>query len=333
MKTPTPWMGRLAAGALALACAAHAAAQSAPEAAYPTKPVRIIVPLGAGGAPDVVARLLSQNLTEKNGQSFVVENRPGANTIIGTDTCAKAPPDGSTLCVVSGSSLSINPHLYRKLPYDAAKDFEAVTPLVVPDMVFLVSPAVPAHSMKELIAHAQKNPGKLAYGSFGNGSDTHLTMEWLKRATKTDLLHVPFNGFGPMMQAFLTGDIQVLYVSVGNPGIVAQVKAGKMRALAVLAPSRSAQLPEVPTLTETGVGDPGTFTWFGLMAPAGTPRGIVNKLNAQISAAMQTPAMREQNQTMAMRTRAQTPEEFAAFLKSDREVWHGLVRQTGIQLD
>ncbi|MGQ3107514.1 MAG: Bug family tripartite tricarboxylate transporter substrate binding protein, partial [Niveispirillum sp.] len=164
-------------------------------------------------------------------------------------------------------------------------------------------------------------------------SDTHLTMEWLKRATKTDLLHVPFNGFGPMMQAFLTGDIQVLYVSVGNPGIVAQAKAGKMRALAVLAPTRSAQLPEVPTLTEAGVGDPGTFTWFGLMAPAGTPRGIVNKLNAQITAAMQTPAMREQNQTMAMRTRAQTPEEFAAFLKKDREVWGELVRQTGIQLD
>lgn len=333
MKTKTPWGIRLAAGALALACGASAWAQAAPEASYPSKPVRIMVPLGAGGAPDVVARLLSQNLTEKNGQSFVVENRPGANTIIGTDTCAKAPPDGSTLCVVSGSSLSINPHLYRKLPYDAAKDFEAVTPLVVPDMVFLVSPAVPAHSMKELIAHAQKNPGKLAYGSFGNGSDTHLTMEWLKRATKTDLLHVPFNGFGPMMQAFLTGDIQVLYVSVGNPGIVAQVKAGKMRALAVLAPTRSTQLPDVPTLTEAGVGDPGTFTWFGLMAPAGTPRGIVQKLNAQISAAMQTPAMREQNLTMAMRTRAQTPEEFAAFLKSDREVWHGLVRQTGIQLD
>ncbi|MGQ3194108.1 MAG: Bug family tripartite tricarboxylate transporter substrate binding protein [Hydrogenophaga sp.] len=333
MKTTTSWMGlgRLAVGALALACAAPAWAQ--PEAAYPTKPVRLIVPLGAGGAPDVVTRLLSQILTEKNGPSFVVENRPGANTIIGTDTCAKAPPDGSTLCVVSGSSLSINPHLYRKLPYDAAKDFEAVTPLVVPDMVFLVSPSVPVNSMKELIAHAQKHPGKLAYGSFGNGSDTHLTMEWLKRATKTDLLHVPFNGFGPMMQAFLTGDIQVLYVSVGNPGIVAQAKAGKMRALAVLAPTRSAQLPEVPTLTEAGVGDPGTFTWFGLMAPAGTPRGIVNKLNAQITAAMQTPAMREQNQTMAMRTRAQTPEEFAAFLKKDREVWGELVRQTGIQLD
>jgi len=324
---------RLAGALLALSLAAGAMAQGTPDVAYPTKPVRIIVPLGAGGAPDVVTRLLGQILTERNGQSFVVENRPGANTIIGTDTCAKAPPDGSTLCVVSGSSLSINPHLYRKLPYDAAKDFEAVTPLVVPDMVFLVSPSVPANNLKELIAHAQKNPGKLAYGSFGNGSDTHLTMEWLKRATKTELLHVPFNGFGPMMQAFLTGDIQLLYVSVGNPGIVAQTKAGKMRALAVLAPTRSAQLPDVPTLAETGVGDPGTFTWFGLMAPAGTPRAIVNKLNAQINAAMQTPAMREQNTTMSMRTNAQTPEEFAAFLKKDREVWNGLVKQTGIQLD
>jgi tripartite-type tricarboxylate transporter receptor subunit TctC len=187
--------------------------------------------------------------------------------------------------------------------------------------------------MQELIAHARKNPGKLAYGSFGNGSDTHLTMEWFKRQTKTDVLHVPFNGFGPMLQAFSTGDIQLLYVSVGNPGIVAQVKSGKMRALAVLAPTRSAQLPDVPTLTETGVGDPGTFTWFGLMAPAGTPRGIVNKLNAQVTAAMQTPAMKEQNITMAMRTRPQTPEEFGAFLKSDREVWRELVKHTGIVLE
>lgn len=301
--------------------------------AYPNKPVRIIVPLGAGGASDIITRMLGQILTEKNGQPFVVDNRPGANTIIGTDACAKAPADGSTLCVVTGSSLSINPFLYRKLSYDPAKDFEAVAPLVVPDMVFLVSPSVPVKNMQELVAYAKRNPSKLAYGSFGNGSDTHLTMEWFKRQTQTDILHVPFNGFGPMLQAFNTGDIQVLYLSVGNPGIVAQAISGKMRALAVLAPDRSPQLPDVPTLTETGVGQLKGFTWFGLMAPAGTPREIVRKLNGQVNAAMQNPVLRDQLATMAMRTRQQSPEEFSTFLKQDREVWRDLVKESKITLD
>jgi tripartite-type tricarboxylate transporter receptor subunit TctC len=221
---------------------------------YPTKPVKIIVPLGAGGAPDVITRLLGQILTEKNGQPFLVDNRPRANTIIGTDACAKAVPNGSTLCVVTGSSLLINPYLYRKLPCDAAKDFEAIAPLVIPDMVFIVPPSIPVHNLQELAAYGKCNPGKLAYGSFGNGWDTYLTMEWLKRQTQTDVLHAPFNGFGPMLQAFNIGDIQMMCLSVGNPGIVAQIKSGKMRALAVLAPSRSPQLPGVPTIAESGIG-------------------------------------------------------------------------------
>lgn len=305
----------------------------AQQIAYPTKPVRIIVPLGAGGASDVITRMLGQILTDKNGQPFVVDNRPGANTIIGTDACAKAVPDGSTLCVVTGSSVSINPSLYRKLPYDAVKDLEAIAPLVVPDMVFIVSPSIPARTLQELAAYAKRNPGKLAYGSFGNGSDTHLTMEWLKRQTQADILHAPFNGFGPMLQAFNTGDIQVMYLSVGNPGIVPQIKSGKMRALAVLAPSRSPQLPDVPTLAESGIGQIQGFTWFGLMAPAGTPRDVVKKLNTQVTAALQAPAMREQLDTMAMRTRNQSAEEFTSFLRQDREAWRELVKQSGVSLD
>lgn len=303
------------------------------QVAYPTKPVKIIVPLGAGGAPDVISRHLAQYLTEKNGQPFVVENRPGANTMIGTDACAKAAPDGSTLCLVTGSSLSINPFVYRKMAYDAARDFEAVTPLAVPDMVLLVSPKLPVQGFGELVDYARKNPGKLAYGSFGNGSDTHLTMEWIKRRTGAFLLHVPFNGFGPMVQAFLTGDIQLLYVSVGNPGIVDHVKSGRMRALAVLAPSRSAQLPDAPTFAEVGLGSLKVFTWFGMVAPAGVPREVVLKLNAQIAAALQTPAMREQLSMMAMRTRAQSPGEFRTFLEQDRAVWREMVGESGVWLD
>ena len=317
-------------GAACLLCLATASAQTA---TYPSKPVRIIVPLGAGGASDVIARHLAQVLGEKNGQPFVVENRPGANTIIGTDACAKAPADGSTLCVVTGSSLSINPFVYRKLPYAPEKDFEAVAPLVTPDMILLASPALPFRNLAEMLAYARSHPEKLAYGSFGKGSDTHVVMEWFKRQTKTEILHVPFNGFGPMLQAFNSGAIQLMYLSVGNPGIVAQVKADKMRGIAVLAPSRTPLLPDVPTLTEAGVEQPRAHVWFGLMAPAGTPRDIVHKLNAQVNAAMQEPAMREQMSTMAMRTRNQSAADFAAFLRQDREVWRDIVTQSGVSPD
>lgn len=320
----------LLAGAAGLLCLGQAGAQTP---AYPTKPVRIIVPLGAGGASDVITRHLAQVLGEKNGQPFVVENRPGANTIIGTDACAKAPADGSTLCVVTGSSLSINPFVYRKLPYAADKDFEAVAPLVTPDMILLASPSLPFRNLPEMLAYARSHPDKLAYGSFGKGSDTHVVMEWLKRQTKTDILHVPFNGFGPMLQAFNSGAIQLMYLSVGNPGIVAQVKADKMRGMAVLAPSRTPQLPDVPTLSEAGVEQPKAHVWFGLMAPAGTPREIVNKLNTQVNAAMQEPALREQMGTMAMRTRSQSAAEFAAFLRQDREVWRDVVTLSGVTPD
>lgn len=326
-----PILRRTAALALAVSCLLPVAGQA--QTQYPTKPVRIIVPLGAGGAPDVLSRQLAQILSERNGQPFVVDNRPGANTIIGTDVCAKAPPDGSTLCLVTGSSLSINPWVYRKLPYDPAKDFEAVAPLAVPDMVLVASPSVPVTNFQELVAHAKANPGKLAYGSFGTGSDTHLTMEWINRHTGTSLLHVPFNGFGPIMQAFNSGDVQLAYVSVGNPGIVQQIKAGKMRALAVLAPSRSAQLPDVPTFAEVGLGQLKGFTWFGLVGPAGMPRDVVRKLNTQFAAALQTPAVREQLAIMAMRSREQSPEDFRVFLQQDREVWKVMARESGTLLD
>jgi tripartite-type tricarboxylate transporter receptor subunit TctC len=322
---------RAAALALVASCLLPLAAHA--QTAWPTKPVRIVVPLGAGGAPDVLSRQLAQILSEKNGQSFVVDNRPGANTIIGTDVCAKAPPDGSTLCMVTGSSLSINPFVYRKLPYDVNRDFEAVAPLAVPDMVLLAAPSLPVANFQELVAYAKANPAKVAYASFGNGSDTHLTMEWIKRHTGTSLLHVPFNGFGPIMQAFNTGDVQLAYVSVGNPGIVQQVKSGKMRALAVLAPTRSTQLPDVPTFAEVGLGQLKGFTWFGYVAPAGVPRDVVRKLNTQIAAALQTPAVKELLATMAMRTSDQSPEEFRAFLQQDREIWKTMTRESGVTLD
>lgn len=322
---------RAAAFALAALCLLPLAAQA--QAQYPTKPVRIILPLGAGGASDVITRLVAKSLSERNGQSFVVDNRPGANTIIGAEGCAKSPADGYTLCVVTASSMSINPFVYRKLPYDPAQDFQAVAPLVTPDLVLIASPTLPVKNMQELVAYAKANPGKLAYGSFGHGSDTHLFMEWLKRQTGTDLLHAPFNGFGPMQQAFFTGDIQLMYLSVGNPGLVGHVKSGKMRAMAVFGPARSNQLPDVPTFAEAGIGQGKGQIWFGLVAPTGVRADIVRKLNDQVGAAMQSAEVRQQLATMSMGTRAQTPEEFAEFLKQDREVWRSLVKSSGVTLD
>lgn len=322
---------------LATLCAAISFPALTQTAAYPSKPVRIIVPLGAGGAPDVIARAIGNILTEKNGQPYVIENKPGANTRIGTEACARAVPDGSTLCVVTGSSVSINPLVYRKLSYDPSKDFETVATMAMPDMVLVASPKLPVANLAELVAYSQKNPNKVSYSSFGIGSDTHVTMEWVKRQTKADFLHVPFNGFGPMFQAFNTGDIQLMYLSAGNPGVIPQIQSGKMKALAVFAPSRSPQLPDVPTVAEAGgalgLGHFLGYTWFGILAPAGTPKAVVAQLNSQINAAIQTPALREQLATMAMRTRPLSTEAFADFLHKDRDVWRDMLKETQISLD
>lgn len=321
----------------ALCCALSLVTVAQPAAPYPSKPVRIIVPLGAGGTPDVIARTLAHILSEKNGQPFVVENRPGANTIIGTDTCAKATPDGSTLCVVTGSSVSINPLVYKKLPYDPTKDFEPVIQMAMPDMLMVVSPRLPVSSVAELVSYAQKNPGKVAYASFGIGSDTHVTMEWFKRQTKTDLLHVPFNGVGPMMQAFNTGDIQLMYLSPGNPGVLAQIQSGKMKALAVFSPTRSPQLPEVPTVEEAGaslgLSHFQGYTWFGILAPAGTPKAVITQLNTQFNAALQMPNVKDQLATMSMRIRTMSPSELTQFMRKDREVWRDMLKDTHISLE
>lgn len=305
-------------------CAAISLPAPIQSTAYPSKPVRIIVPLGAGGTPDVIARALGSILTEKNGQPHLIENKPGANTRIGTEACARAVPDGSTLCVVTGSSVSINPLVYRKLSHDPSKDFEPVATMAMPDMVLVTSPRLPVSNLPELVAYSQKNSNNVPYSSFGVESDTHVTMKWIKRQTKADFLHVPFNGFGPMFQAFNTGDIQLMYLSAGNPGVTPQIQADKMKALAVFAPSRSPQLPDLPTEAEAGgalgLGQFLGYTWFGILAPAGTPKAVVAQLSNQINAAIQTPALREQLATMAMRTRPLSLKAFVDFLRKETQI-------------
>lgn len=309
----------------------------AQSSAYPARPVRVVVPLIVGGAADVVSRLLAQSLTKMNGQSFYVENKPGANTIIGTDICAKAPADGYTLCMVTSSSLSINPSVYEKLPYNARTDFSPVAPLVDPDMILLASPKLGVKSLGDLVDYAKQHSGKVAFGTFGIGSDTHITMEWLKRRAKVDLLHVPFNGFPPIQQAFTGGDIQLMYVSVGNPGVLSQIKSGAATPLAVFAASRSPQLPDVPTIDEVAPSlgfDPFQGrVWFGLVAPAHTPRPIIDKLNSQIREAMKEPALQEQLSTLAMRTRNQDAAQFGDAVTKDRALWHSLIQEIGVKIE
>lgn len=298
---------------------------------YPTKPLRIVVPFSPGGAVDGPMRAIAEQLGKRLKQQVIIENRPGAGATIGSDLVAKAPPDGYTLLLASQTN-AISATLYGgKLAFNPIDDFVGISLLGREPGVLVVHPSLPVNNVAELVALAKKDPGKLNYASSGNGSGQHLFMAMFASMSGIQLTHVPYKGSGQAVTDLLAGTVPMAIP--GTAAMVKHIRSGKLRPLATSGSARSAQLPEVPTLAETGVGDPGTFTWFGLMAPAGTPRGVVNKLNAQITAAMQTPAMREQNQTMAMRTRAQTPEEFAAFLKKDREVWGELVRQTGIQLD
>jgi len=320
---------------LAAMCASAAVFTTLAQAQqpYPVRPVRVIVPLGAGGVPDVMARAVGEVFAQRNGFAMVVENRPGANTIIGAEACASAPADGHTLCVLSASTLSANPSLYRRLPYDATRSFEPVAMLAVPDMLFAANPSVTATNLREFTDYGKRNQGKLNYGSFGVGSDTHLTIEWIKRQTGLDIVHVPFNGFGPMMQAFHGGDIQVMYLSAGNPGVVDLVNSGKMKGIALHAKQRSPLLPKVQTFSEAGLPPLQAQTWFGLLAPTGTPSVVIAKLNAEIAAIMQTPAMRERIANLSMTWPELSPAQFAEFLARDRKVWGELVTASGAKLE
>ena len=244
--------------------------------AFPNKPVRLVVPFPPGGPLDTVGRALAQKLTEAWGQSVIVDNRPGAGGNIGADLVAKAAPDGYTVVMGALSTHAVNPSLYAKMPYDAVKDFAPITLVAITPNVLVVNPSLPVNSVRELVAYAKANPGKLAFGSGSNGSAGHLAGELFKADTGTDLLHVPFKGAAPAMQALLSGDIQLMFDNLASAS--AQVKAGKLKALAVTTARRSPLAPDLPTMAESGVPGFDISTWFGLLAPAGTPPEIVGQV-------------------------------------------------------
>ncbi|HEY0822178.1 MAG TPA: tripartite tricarboxylate transporter substrate binding protein [Ramlibacter sp.] len=313
---------------LALAGAA-AHAQSA-AAAYPNRPVKLVVPFAPGGFTDVVARILGNKLSQSLGQQFVVENKPGAGSTIGTDLVAKAPPDGYTLLMVSSTHV-ISPWLYRNLPYDPVKSFTAVGKLVDSPYVLLVHPKVQAKNVQEFIALAKSAPEKVHYASSGNGSAQHLMGGLFAAMTGAPLKHVPYKGSSGAANDLVAGIVESSFAGV--PNALAQVPQGRLKALAVTTAKRAPQLPDVPTLQEAGVAGYDASVWLALLAPAGTPPEIVQKLNAEVGKLMASPETKKALFDAGVEPSPSTPQEMGAFLTVELERWGKVVKDAGVKLE
>lgn len=314
-------IARLCLGVLALGCAALAHAQG-----YPNKPIKLVVPWPPGGGVDTAARLIAQPLGERLGQAVYIENKPGVAGNLGTAGFVKEPADGYSLLMGSLSPNAVNPHLYSKLGFDPVKDFEFVALMYyVPS--FLVVPAnSPANSAQDLVAIAKKSPGKLNFGSGGVGSSQHLFGVMFNTATKIDAVHVAYKGTAPAETALVAGEIDYM---VDPPTALPFVTAGRMKALGVASKQRSVALPNVPTLDEVGIPNVHTSTFYGIMAPAGTPKAIVDRLNKEINAILQTPEMQARLAQNAAQSHNWTPEEFGKFVKDEIERYREIVRVSG----
>jgi tripartite-type tricarboxylate transporter receptor subunit TctC len=297
---------------------------------YPARPVRIVVPFAPGGPNDIIVRLVVQKLTETWGQSFVVENRPGAGGNIGTDFVAKAPPDGYTLLSVGPGSLIINP-LIGKVPYDTARDFAPVTLMARAPNALVAHPSFPASSVKELIALARSQPGRINYGSGGKGSTPHLAGALFASMAGIELTHVPYKGTAPAMADLIGGQVQIAFL--GIPTVLPHVKSGKLRVLAVTGKHRSPELPGVHTLDEAGVPGYELSPWYGLLAPAGTPRGIVAGLAAEVTKIVRAADIRDKLAVQGAEVAGGSPEEFAAVIQADSLTWSRVVKDTGMRAE
>ena len=302
-----------------------------PAAAFPSKPVRIIVPFPAGGPLDATGRALAQKLSEAWGQSVVVDNRAGAGGNIGTDLVAKSAPDGYTVVMGALSTHAVNPSLYPSMPYDAVRDFAPITLVALTPNVLVVHPSLPVNSVKELVAYAKANPNKLSFGSGSNGSAGHLAGELFKVETGIDVVHVPYKGAAPAMQALLAGDTQFMFDNLASS--MPQVKAGKLRALAVTTAKRSSLAPELPTMAEAGIPGFDIATWFGLLAPAGTPPDVIAKWNADVVKILKSLDMRERLAAQGAEAAPTTPAEFAAFIAAEIPKYAKIVKASGARVD
>jgi tripartite-type tricarboxylate transporter receptor subunit TctC len=316
--------------AVALAVVAAAPLFVSPAVAqqdYPSRPVKIIVPFGAGGPADVFARQIAQNLSESLKQSFVVENRPGAGSIIGTDAVAKSPPDGYTLLLMSNTHTT-NESLTPNKPFQLMRDFVPVAAINYSDLVMVVHPGVAAKDLKEFIALAKKEPGKLNYGSSGIATPYHMAGELFKSMSGTDIVHIPHKASGEMRSAVIGGHVQMAFDAVTT--MTENVKAGQVRALATSSPQRSSVLPDVPTVAEAGVPGYDATIWLGVMAPAGTPKAIVDKLNAEINKTISRPDVKAAWDKQGAVALTMTPTEFDAYLRKDIEKWAAVVKAANL---
>ena len=303
---------------------------SGTSAAYPTKPVRIVVPLTAGGPTDTLARVIAQQLSEKLGQPVIIENRPGAGGNIGAESVARAVPDGYTLFMGTSGPLSINSSLYSKLSFDPATDFSPVALIASAPFVVAINPSLPAKSIKDLVAVAKSKPGQLNYGAVP-GSAAHLATELFKDMAAVDMVHVPYKGAAPATNDLVAGVLQLSFAS--TPGVMANVKAGKLTALAVTSPKRQAELPDIPTLAESGLPGYEASVWYGIVAPAKTPRAVIVRLNMEINKILQDPETREKLMKNDFQPTGSTPEAFEAYIKAETVKWAKVVKDSGAKVD
>lgn len=305
--------------------------QPAVAQTYPVKPIRILIAQAPGSATDNVSRVLSAKLAEQLGQQFVIEARPGAGGAVGTEAAARSPADGYTLFMANNSTHGSNPAVYKKLPYDAIKDFAPIILIASTPYVLTVHPSLPVKTVKELVALAKKRPGELNYGSAGNGSTHHLSGELLNMMAGIKLVHVPYKGTTPALTGLLSGEVSVMFFTV--VGIEPHAKSGKARALAVTTPKRANLMPQLPTMAEAGFPGFEVTSWFGLLAPAGTPAAIVTRINAETTKALALPEVSGALKKLGFDAMGGTPDQFATHIKSEVERFTKLVKATGITVD
>jgi tripartite-type tricarboxylate transporter receptor subunit TctC len=297
--------------------------------AFPTKPIRIVVPFAPGGANDIIARVVSQRLAEPLGQQVIVENRGGAGGAIGAELVTRAPADGYTLLLANPGPNAINPVLQPKTPYDPVKDFSMITLMAVSPQVLVIHPSMPVRSAKDLVALARSRPGQINYGSSGTGAITHLGMEFFKARTKTDMVHIPYQGANLSLTALIGGQVSTMFAALGS--ITAMLGSKKVKAIGVAAKERTSLLPDVPTIAESGIADFEVVNWFGILGPAGMPRPVVDRLNQAINRVIQSADTRERFSTLGFVSRGTTPEELDRHIRTEIDRWRSVIKSQGIK--
>jgi tripartite-type tricarboxylate transporter receptor subunit TctC len=298
---------------------------------YPEKTIRLIVPYTPGGTADILARTIGQKMAESLGKQVIIDNRPGAGGNIGADLAAKAAADGYTILMGTVATHAINPNLYPKMPYDAAKDFAPIVLVATVPNLLVVNPSLSARNVKELIALAKAKPGELAFASAGNGTSQHLSGELFMKMTGTDMTHIPYKGSAPAVTDLVGGQVQLMFDNI--PSSLPQVRAGKLRALAVTGPRRSPVLPDLPTLSEAGLPGFSITSWFALFAPAGTPAKILLRLNKEAGNAIASKELRQQWMAQGIEPAGGTPEQLAAFRRSEAPKWKKIIRDSGARIE